>query len=64
METANLKVIILMLQLQLREEEANYQLSLKNNKEFWELKMIKQRIKSLQYTINSIIELSSSFANT
>jgi hypothetical protein len=37
-----------MLQSQLREEEENYQIALKSEKEFAELKQIKQRMKSIK----------------
>ena len=54
MKTDYLLQIINMLRTQLQEEEESYQLALKNNREFHDVKDIKRRIKSLRKCIHSI----------
>jgi len=48
-----------MLQSQIRQEKENYNLALKGNREFWELKIIHNRIKELEDTLQTVQDKSN-----
>jgi hypothetical protein len=54
MKTEYFLQVLCMLQAQLKEEEESYRSSLASKKEPYKLKDIKQRIKALRHSINSI----------
>ena len=55
MDYANSPSFIEILKLQIEDEFNNYRAALTSNKEIWELKQIKEKIKKLQNTLNSIM---------
>jgi hypothetical protein len=50
------ETMLTLLQSQLEEEKQAYRSGLADNKEFWMLKMIKERIKSIEKAIISLKE--------
>ena len=55
MNYVNSPSFIEVLKSQLKEEFNNYRAALNSNKEIWELKQIKEKIKKLQNTLNSVM---------
>jgi hypothetical protein len=55
MDQINSPSFIEILKAQIKEEFNNYRSALNSNKEFWELKQIKEKIKRLQNTLDAIM---------
>jgi hypothetical protein len=50
--------IIELLQKQIEDEKENYKLALKERKQFWQLKEIKNKIHDLEKTLEKIQEMN------